>query len=138
MRQNVRKVIGIIACSWLVLSSSGSEAAFPEFAIAGFHGGASLTLPDGRRLFVGSSYTGTTTPSYSFAVARFNSDGTPDPSFNGTGLAVIPIWGYYEGLGFLAVQPDGKIIAGGKPRTLTCGRIGVIPRCATSTRRSSG
>ena len=50
---------------------------------------------------------------YFFAVKRLNADGSPDFSFNGTGLAQIPIWGYYEFVDTLIVQPDGKIIAGG-------------------------
>src|SRR6186713_2099797 len=117
MRQKVRKIMGIIACSWLAMSPMVSKAAFPDLhnpsspANGGFYPVRSLTLPDGRRLFVGA-YSSTSRDS-SFAIERFNSDGTPDPSFNGTGLAVVPIWGYSEALGFVAAQPDGKIIAGG-------------------------
>jgi hypothetical protein len=137
MREKVRKIIGIIACSWLAMSSSGSEAAFPEFAIAGFHGGTSLTLPDGRRLFVGSCTWHDHGPSYSFAVARFNSDGTPDLSFNGRDSQWFRS-GATTRARLVVVQPDGKIIAGGTRADPTCGRIGVIPRCATFTWRSSG
>lgn len=57
---------------------------------------------------------------YAFGAQRLNADGTPDTSFNRTGLAVIPIWGYYEFADAIVVQPDGKILVGGnaaEPRT---------------------
>ena len=51
--------------------------------------------------------------------ARYNADGTPDLSFNGTGWAInpVPSWegpGDYVGV---ALQPDGKLVCVGRMRT---------------------
>src|SRR5215467_1560564 len=57
-----------------------------------------LVTANGRRLtgvLVGQC-VGVSPYSYAFGVQRLNADGTPDPSFHRIGLAVIPIWGYYE------------------------------------------
>ena len=56
---------------------------------------------DGKIVAVG----GRTGNSY---VARFNSDGSPDTSFNGTGSAPVPTLPFA-----LVIQSDGKIVVGG-------------------------
>lgn len=85
-----------------------------------------ISLPfvtaNGRRLagvLVGQC-VGVSPYGYAFGVQRRSADGTPDPSFRRAGLAVVPIWGYYEFANAIAVQPDGKILVGGnaaEPRT---------------------
>jgi len=50
-------------------------------------------------------------PIYEFAVARYNPDGSLDSSFGDNGLVTIP--SNDAGAGFLAIQPDGKIIVAG-------------------------
>lgn len=47
-----------------------------------------------------------------FAIARYNADGTPDLSFNGTGYFLTDFFGN-ETAYSVAVQPDGRIIAAG-------------------------
>src|SRR5436853_7370163 len=55
--------------------------------------------------------------SSAFAICRLNTDGTPDFTFNRTGLVVtdIPHRGPFPeaGVQSLALQPDGKIVAAG-------------------------
>jgi uncharacterized delta-60 repeat protein len=46
-----------------------------------------------------------------YAIARYLPDGTPDPSFNGNGKTIIPIFGSAEDV---AVTPDGKIVVVGQ------------------------
>ncbi|HLM61389.1 MAG TPA: FG-GAP-like repeat-containing protein [Pyrinomonadaceae bacterium] len=49
-----------------------------------------------------------------FAVFRYNPNGTPDIGFGTNGRVVIDIYpGLISGAGAVAIQPDGKIIAGG-------------------------
>ncbi len=77
----------------------------------------SAVQPDGKVLKGGGIQHDATASfphaGYFFAVERSNADGSPDLDFNGTGLAQIPIWGYYEFVYSLVVQPDGKIVVGG-------------------------
>jgi uncharacterized delta-60 repeat protein len=68
--------------------------------------------PDGRIVAVGSSYS-FVAASTVFVVARYNADGSPDPSFGRFGgLEVIGFGGTDQGYG-VALQPDGKIVAAG-------------------------
>ncbi|MGP4047634.1 calcium-binding protein [Streptomyces sp. 2A115] len=64
--------------------------------------------PDGRIVVVG--YSGST--SFDFAVARYNTDGSPDTSFSGDGRVTTDLGGYNWGRA-VVVQSSGKIVASG-------------------------
>jgi uncharacterized delta-60 repeat protein len=96
-------------------------------AAAGFTGGEGRTgvalQPDGKIIWVGSQNTpgfpafGT----FSFAVARFNANGTLDTSFGTGGHASVeffapPMQGAQEFADAVLVQPDGKILVAGSAR----------------------
>ena len=51
----------------------------------------------------------------SFAVARYNADGSQDTSFNGSGIVITPL-GNDSGAVDLAIQLDGKIVVVGYSR----------------------
>ncbi|MFN0278168.1 MAG: Calx-beta domain-containing protein [Pyrinomonadaceae bacterium] len=61
---------------------------------------------DGKIVVVGSALINS---NYTFAVVRYNRDGTLDTSFNGTGKVTTPSGGGYS----VALQPNGKIVAAG-------------------------
>jgi uncharacterized delta-60 repeat protein len=74
--------------------------------------------PDGKFVVAGSSQS----PRVDLALARFNSDGTPDGTFNGNGRLVLDISvapynadsKYFQNcLTDVAIQGDGKIVAAG-------------------------
>ncbi len=68
--------------------------------------GGDTNIPGG-----GSSYAG-----YDFAVFRYNTDGSLDTTFGGDGKVTASIgsdFGSREAANAVAIQPDGKIIAGG-------------------------
>jgi uncharacterized delta-60 repeat protein len=72
----------------------------------------SLTLTSDGKIVAGGSYF--SFPDIGFDIARYNPDGTPDGSFNGTGklqhdLGKPPANSYPTSV---AVQPDGKILVG--------------------------
>lgn len=71
---------------------------------------------DGKIVAVGRAYTlkpGTTnTYELDFGVARFNTDGSPDTSFDKDGWVTIQLGGSDIARG-VAIQPDGKILVGG-------------------------
>src|SRR5581483_7061465 len=69
--------------------------------------------PDGKLVVAGEARDPGT--GFQFALARYNSDGSLDTTFNGTGKVMTPIapnGGYDRAMG-VAVQPDGKIVAAG-------------------------
>ncbi len=66
---------------------------------------------DGRILVSGFCSNGT---NYDFALARYNSNGTLDTTFNGTGKATTAIGASDEFCWGMAVQADGKIILAGE------------------------
>jgi len=65
---------------------------------------------DGQIVVAGYSFTGSI---YAFAVARYNSDGTPDTAFNGTGMVTTDIGGIGSEAHAIALQSDGKIVVAG-------------------------
>jgi uncharacterized delta-60 repeat protein len=48
-----------------------------------------------------------------FALARYNTNGTLDTSFNGTGIVISPLNLWDDKIQDLLIQPDGKIVAAG-------------------------
>jgi uncharacterized delta-60 repeat protein len=66
--------------------------------------------PDGKLVAAGRAFVGTGSE---FAEARYDADGTLDPSFGAGGLATTDGGGLYDGALALVLQPDGKLVAGG-------------------------
>jgi uncharacterized delta-60 repeat protein len=66
--------------------------------------------PDGKIVAVGRSGNAQTSD---FAVARYMPNGTLDASFAGDGLVVTQVNPHYDSAAAVAIQPDGKIVAGG-------------------------
>ena len=68
--------------------------------------------PDGKIVVVGESGTG----NYGFAVARYNSDGSLDTSFDGDGRVTTAVGSPSRGRS-VAIQSDGKIVVAGESGT---------------------
>lgn len=66
---------------------------------------------DGRIVVSGISQRPGT--GYNYLVARFNTDGSLDTSFDGDGWRALDLGGSYEGASSVAVQSDGKVVAAG-------------------------
>ena len=62
--------------------------------------------PDGKIVVAGSL-------SNDFALARYNSDGTLDAAFNGTGIVTTDFGTYFDWATGVVVQPDGKLVVAG-------------------------
>ncbi len=69
--------------------------------------------PDGK--VVAGGFTTTATTHRDFALARYQPDGTPDPSFGAAGRVTFDFSGVGDNdwISSVALQPDGKIIAAG-------------------------
>ena len=68
---------------------------------------------DGKILAGGTSSDPNNSSSGRFALARYNANGTPDTSFDGDGKAFTDFDGGASAINSLALQSDGKIVAGG-------------------------
>lgn len=68
--------------------------------------------PDGKIVVAGETFRNQTS-FYDFGVVRYNDDGTLDQTFSGDGMVNTPIGQYSDSATSVAVQPDGKIVAGG-------------------------
>ncbi|GGJ53750.1 hypothetical protein [Deinococcus roseus] len=67
---------------------------------------------DSNGKIVVSGYT-TVSTFTKFVVARYNSNGTPDTTFNTTGRTVTPINANNDRANAIVLQPDGKIVVAG-------------------------
>jgi uncharacterized delta-60 repeat protein len=73
--------------------------------------GSTLALqPDGKLVVAGLSQQG---PSWVFALARYNPNGSLDTSFNGNGKVTTAFGSIDDEAFALALQPDGKLVAAG-------------------------
>jgi uncharacterized delta-60 repeat protein len=84
-----------------------------------------LTIqPDGKIIAVGNATLGSATD---FAVARYNSNGSVDTTFNGTGQELTDFEGGYDGAVSVIVQTDGKILAAGYASIFNAGNdFGIV------------
>jgi len=73
---------------------------------------AALAQPDGKILVAGTTKAAGSEDA-DFAIARYNPDGSLDPSFGGDGIVTTDFRGDTDTVYDLALQGDGKILAGG-------------------------
>lgn len=74
------------------------------------HVSSSAIQPDGKIIVAGSSETGS---GNQFALTRYNSDGSPDSSFDSDGTLFKAVGPSNDIVTAIALQPDGKIVAVG-------------------------
>jgi uncharacterized delta-60 repeat protein len=70
--------------------------------------------PDQKIVVVGSSRANTNDD---FAIVRYNTDGSLDTTFNGTGIVTTPIGPLDDEAHAVAIQSDSKIVVGGWGKT---------------------
>jgi uncharacterized delta-60 repeat protein len=73
--------------------------------------GAGVALQPNGKIVIGG-YSSNNIGNFCFAVARYQSDGTLDTTFNHTGILTTPI-GFSAGGDAMAIQSDGKIVVAG-------------------------
>src|SRR5262245_40663464 len=119
----------------LVAAGSGSNGSNNDYALARYNPDGSLDTtfngtgkvttaigpggdgaydlalqPDGKLVAAGVSYNGANDD---FSLVRYNSNGSLDTSFNGTGKVTTAIGSSYDDANALVLQPDGKLVAAG-------------------------
>jgi hypothetical protein len=83
-------------------------------------------MPDGGVVAVGRTDAAGFTK-LDFGVVRYRPDGTPDPGFDGDGIARTDVLGGGDQANAVAVQPDGKIVVGGLRRGRRVQRLRARP-----------
>jgi len=73
---------------------------------------------DGKIVVVGEGSLGTF--NWDFAVVRYNTDGSLDSSFGGTGIVITQLSIDYDGASSVAIQADGKIVVAGSRYNCFC------------------
>jgi uncharacterized delta-60 repeat protein len=73
-------------------------------------GNAMAIQADGKIAVVGEGALGNT---WDFAVVRYNTDGSLDTSFGGSGIVITPVGDSHDQAYSVAIQADGKIVVGG-------------------------
>lgn len=81
---------------------------------------------DGKIITAGNSFN--ITNWYEFAFARYNPNGSLDPSFGNGGKLILPIGGG-NGVSSLAIQSDGRIVAAGGDRNGLSSLVRLYPNC---------
>ena len=111
--------IGLVGMPTLVNAASGDlDPNFGTNGVAVARIGSNDTIedlllqPDGKIVAVGSTAPNPVQLKDS-AVARFNPDGTLDPTFGFEGKAVFGFGGYHDSAQAVALQADGKIVIAG-------------------------
>lgn len=85
-------------------------------------GRALVLQPDGKLVLAGIAIDFSRSGAgFDFALARYNADGTLDASFGAGGKTITDFTGGAEDAFALALQPDGKLVAGGHGGRLTTG-----------------
>ena len=80
--------------------------------------GIAIQPADGKIIVAGFTFVGGGSKA-NFALARLNSNGSLDTSFNGTGKQTTDFGGVQAGANSLALQSNGKIVLAGFKRTAT-------------------
>ncbi|MCA9053867.1 MAG: caspase family protein [Planctomycetaceae bacterium] len=88
-----------------------------SFGFGGFEDARAIAIqPDGKLVVAGEVEKALKASAYHFAVARLNPDGSIDTSFDLDGKVTLSFGRFDDGIRgrCLAIQPDGKIICGGR------------------------
>ena len=79
--------------------------------------GVSVALQPNGKILVGGYAFPPSLGNYDFALARFNTNGVPDFSFGSNGIVLTNFNGGDDQIAGIALQPDNKVVALGRPGT---------------------
>ncbi len=94
----------------LDLSFDGDGKVITPVLSSGDSARSVVIQPDGKIVAAGYSSNGSNSD---FALVRYNADGSLDTTFDGDGKVTTPVLNSHDSAWSVAIQPDGKIVAGG-------------------------
>ncbi len=104
----------LLSAGGLDLTFNGTGKQTVAFDIGDFKSDQAHSMavqPDGKVVMAGAARVGP--GNYDFAVARLNSDGTPDMGFGTSGKRTFTAFNLTEVASGVVLQPDGKIVVAG-------------------------
>jgi len=102
---------------------SGDGRQTTDFQGGSDDGQSMVRQPDGKVVVVGGTTQGS---NGRFAVARYNLDGSLDPSFSGDGRQTVDFGAGNDGANGVALQTDGKIVVAGTATSGGRAKFGVV------------
>jgi uncharacterized delta-60 repeat protein len=95
--------------------------------------GRAIVLQADGKLVVAGQAIGAPPPGFlgnasRFALARYEEDGDPDPTFGSAGIVLTEYPGASEGARALALQPDGKLVVAGEADATGDGQVFALAR----------
>ena len=120
-------LLALVLTSFATAAVAASGELDPTFGDGGiartsFGGSAESALarqPDGKLVVAGA--VGATPDVTAIGVARFDTGGVLDPTFNGTGQVTTHVGAFHDGAVQVLIQPDGKIVVVGTTATVADG-----------------
>jgi uncharacterized delta-60 repeat protein len=137
---SVAKAVAIQSDGKIIAAGTAYDGSFQDFALARYNGDGTLDTSfdvdgklltdfsgggdaanamaiqsDGKIVVVGQTYV--TATFLDFAVARYNTDGSLDTTFSGTGKFTSSYGTFHDVYNAVAIQSDGKIVAAGYTRS---------------------
>jgi uncharacterized delta-60 repeat protein len=120
-------LFALVLTSFATAAVAASGELDPTFGDGGiartsFGGSAESALarqPDGKLVVAGA--VGATPDATTIGVARFDTSGVLDPTFNGTGQVTTDVGAFHDGAVQVLIQPDGKIVVVGTTATVADG-----------------
>ena len=120
-------LFALVLTSFATAAVAASGELDPSFGDGGiartsFGGSAESALarqPDGKLVVAGA--VGATPDATAIGVARFDTGGVLDPTFNGTGQVTTDVGAFHDGAVQVLIQPDGKIVVVGTTDTVADG-----------------
>ena len=88
----------------------GTGKVITAIGVGNDNANAMAIQPDGKIVLAGGCINGSNND---FCIARYNTDGTLDATFNTTGKVITPIGASDDTASSVAIQPDGKIVLAG-------------------------
>jgi uncharacterized delta-60 repeat protein len=110
---NISSVFGLVRydANGTLDPSFGVDGKLTTGFFGGYDSGNSVTVQsDGKILVAGSVYNGI---NYDFGLARYDANGTLDPSFDVDGKLTTDFFGGYDSGNSVTVQSDGRILVAG-------------------------
>lgn len=101
---------GTLDATWATISPLGAGKVITPIGNGDDFALATAVQPDGKVLLAGYCVNGT---SDDFCAVRYNSNGTLDLSWNGTGMVVTPVGNNADRAYAIALQSDGKVLLAG-------------------------
>jgi uncharacterized delta-60 repeat protein len=108
---------GSLDTTWAITSSLGAGKVITSITGGNDFANAAALQSDGKIVLVGTCFNAST--GNDFCAVRYDTDGSLDATFNGSGIVITPVTTGYDEAVALAIQSDSKIVLAGYCTVIT-------------------